>query len=540
MGPGPTIGLVKTLRSRAATAFSLSCVAALLAAGPTAAQVTVLVGDTVLCDGSRSEGHPSSYEWFVTEPGGGPPSSPTATGQSFPLMVDAAGTWTVELVASYAHQAPDGGSYQSTASTTFNAQSVVAELTLSSTLISTDEPLFLDGTASRWAPGVTPVVAWKVDATPWASCNTGVPPSSPDDLTCTIEPGSLPPGDYLAKLQLYDPASGDFHQRRRAFTVYEPVDFSVDFLWIPDNPDPGQLVQLQIEVTPAGMADDLVTATWAWDDGSPPDQVPCHPYGCLFWSHTFGSEGWYDVHLVVETPEETAEVTRTIQVGDPPLPPSASFSVQPAAPQLLQTVVFTFTGSCQEPCSYVWSFGDGGTASVASPTHAYATPGSYTAHLTVTNGGGSDGAQAPISVSQCWTPPPPSQDGSCYGGAVTLTAAAGAAWLWSTGETSRSVLVGLPGPYWVDVDAGGSCWGQAVRTVTLTNCGSSSGDANLDGITDAADLTALLRELTDGDGTAVTSAGGGELTAPGGDVNHDGLLDADDLEAIVAILFASP
>ena len=37
-------------------------------------------------------------------------------------------------------------------------------------------------------------------------------------------------------------------------------------------------------------------------------------------------------------------------------------------------------------CSYSWSFGDGETADVERPLHAYAAPGPYTAVATVTTG----------------------------------------------------------------------------------------------------------------------------------------------------------
>jgi hypothetical protein len=121
---------------------------------------------------------------------------------------------------------------------------------------------------------------------------------------------------------------------------------------------------------------------------------------------------------------------------------------------------------------------------------------------------------------------------------VELTAVSGTAHLWSTGATTRTIIVGPPGPYWVDVDSGGQCWGHAPWTVTLTNCGDPGGDANLDGATDAADLPALVRELTDGDGTAVVTAGGGDLTAPGGDVTGNGLLTVDDLLAVVGIIYS--
>jgi len=206
----------------------------------------------------------------------------------------------------------------------------------------------------------------------------------------------------------------------------------------------------------------------------------------------------------------------------------------------VRPVSFSFTGSCEEPCSYSWDFGDGAAASIPSPTHAYAVPGSYPVRLTVTNDGGNDSEQLPIAVSSCWSPGSPAQSGSCYGGPVQLTAAAGVAWLWSTGATTRSVTVVPAGAYWVDVNSGSSCWGHAPWTVVLDNCGDPGGDVNLDGRTDAADLPALLRELSDGDGTAVTAAGGGDLSAPGGDVTRDWLLTSADVEAILGILFGLP
>lgn len=521
--------------------FGLLTFAALLSAVWASGATVALLGDTVQCDASASEGHPSSYEWYVTGPDGQPPAQPTATGVSFPLLLDETGSWSVELVAHYAHQAAGGGTYQSTDTETITVKAVVAELSLSSDLISTEDLLELDGSASRWASGVTPQVTWKIDVGPWADCNTGPPPASPDDLHCTIPAGALAPGDHVAKLQLFDPISGDIHQRVRPFSVFEPTPLAVDFVWQPDNPDPDALVQVEILVDPPAAVDELVTAIWDWDEnGTDPEVVSCQtPWGCLVWSHSFSSAGWYDVHLVVETADETAEVTRTIQVGDPSLPPTASFDALPTDPQILHEVAFTFTGSCEEPCSYSWDFGDGTAASIPSPSHTYPIPDTFIARLVVSNDGGTDSAQVPIVVSSCWTPPSPTQTGDCYGGLVTLRAPDGVGWLWSTGHTSQSLTVLAPGAFWVDVDSGGSCWGYAARSVELVNCGDPGGDTNLDGTVDAADLIALIRELTDGDGDAVINASGGDLSAPGGDVNRDGLLNATDLEATLAALFAS-
>jgi PKD repeat protein len=528
------------MMGRTVTSLTVACAFALVSTTSAAGEpVTRLLGEIVVCDSSATEGHPVAVEWYVTEPDGDPPPDPTSTAASFPLTLDQVGTWSVELVARYAHQAPGGGSYQSSDTTEISVKSVVAEIGLSSTEIFVDEPLYLDGYDSRWAAGVTPVVKWKVDRVLFDPCNGEPPPTTPADIECTIPANTLDPGPHDATLVLRDPGSGTFDHELGEFTVNELVPLSVDFSWEPFNPDPGETVALEVMVEPPGAEHELLTATWTWSDGSPVDVVDCQsPWGCMVWSHQFADEGWYDVTLEVLSDTESAEAAHTIEVGDPPLPPTANFIAFPTDPLLLHEVSFVFTGTCEAPCSFLWEFGDGATATVQNPTHAYHLPDLHTARLTLTNDGGSDDAEQPIDVIPCWFPGDPQQNGICHGGPVELTAVSGTAHLWSTGATTRTIIVGPPGPYWVDVDSGGQCWGHAPWTVTLTNCGDPGGDANLDGATDAADLPALVRELTDGDGTAVVTAGGGDLTAPGGDVTGNGLLTVDDLLAVVGIIYS--
>src|SRR4030095_3534334 len=62
----------------------------------------------------------------------------------------------------------------------------------------------------------------------------------------------------------------------------------------------------------------------------------------------------------------------------------------------------TSTGSIT---SYAWTFGDGGTSTVASPSHTYAAAGSYTVSLTVTGPGGSNTQTRTNYVTVGTTPP---------------------------------------------------------------------------------------------------------------------------------------
>jgi lysophospholipase L1-like esterase len=81
----------------------------------------------------------------------------------------------------------------------------------------------------------------------------------------------------------------------------------------------------------------------------------------------------------------------------PDNPPTAAFSTS------CTELACTFTDQSADDGSIVgwsWSFGDGGTSTVASPGHTYATAGTYTVTLTVTDDGGlTDSATQPVTVS---------------------------------------------------------------------------------------------------------------------------------------------
>ena len=499
----------------------------------------VLTGEPITIDGSTSEGHPTGYSWYVTPPDEDPPEKPTSTEIGFALVPDVPGLWSVALDVDYAHQTVGGGLWSSSTCVTVQASSVVAAISTAAAQIPTDEPVELDGSGSLWASGVLPVVSWQVDGLPFGACNGGPPPPTPGDLECTIPAGWLAAGMHTVSLELTDPVSGQSSLAATDIEVIEVIPLSVTLSWTPFHPNPGQLVYFSADLSPATPEEDLTSVQWDLGDGTIISYTSCPPYygSCLEWPQTYADDAWYDVSVTVQTVDEIASDSARIEVGDPLAPPTASFTVAPAAPTLFESSTFTFDGSCTGACQFQWNFGDGAQSTALQPSHAWAVPDLYTVELTVINDAGADTADRSVEVSSCWQPVPPTQDGSCHGGPVWLTAPTGSAWLWSTGATTQVAAATMAGGYWVDIDDGTGCWGFTSATVVLSNCGDPSGDANLDGAVDAADLAALIPELTDGDGDAVVGAGGGDLTAPGGDVTRDSLLRKDDLLTVGLRLF---
>lgn len=86
-------------------------------------------------------------------------------------------------------------------------------------------------------------------------------------------------------------------------------------------------------------------------------------------------------------------------------PPKALFTAAPVTGLVPLTVQFT-NQSTGEINAYSWSFGDGQTSAVKSPSHIYQSAGKYTVKLTVAGPGGSD-SLAKAEFITVNNPPPP-------------------------------------------------------------------------------------------------------------------------------------
>ncbi len=117
--------------------------------------------------------------------------------------------------------------------------------------------------------------------------------------------------------------------------------------------------------------------------------------------------------------------------------------------------------------SYLWSNG----ATTQSIT--VGTAGNYT--VTVTMGPSCSATSTPTAVTIA--APAASISGTlvvCSGINTTLTATAGASYLWSTGATTQSISVGTAGPYTVTVTFNGGCTAGATANVTVNTLPSTT------------------------------------------------------------------
>jgi len=180
---------------------------------------------------------------------------------------------------------------------------------------------------------------------------------------------------------------------------------------------------LAVVFSGSGSDPDGTIASYSWtfgDGGTSTQQSP---------SHTYSVAGNFTATLTVR---DNAGATGSASVGIAVSsagnqPPSASAQASPLSGAAPLLVAFTGGGTDADGTivSWLWSFGDGGTATQQSPQHTYATAGNYTATLTVTDDGGATGSAAVGITVQASNQPPlanagPDQTNRDCGSTITL------------------------------------------------------------------------------------------------------------------------
>jgi PKD repeat protein len=163
-------------------------------------------------------------------------------------------------------------------------------------------------------------------------------------------------------------------------------------------------------------------------------------------------------------------------------PPVASFTANPTSGTVPLSVSFTDT-STGNPTGWSWDFGDGSPLStLQNPGHNYTVAGAYTAKLTASNSGGSNTAQATITVNPPTVPGRPT-------GVTAIAGNAAAAVSWAAAAANGSAIIG----YAVTSSPGSK---------TCTTAGALS--CNVTGLTNGQTYTFTVR-ATNGIGTGPAS-----------------------------------
>src|SRR5216117_425824 len=183
----------------------------------------------------------------------------------------------------------------------------------------------------------------------------------------------------------------------------------------------------------------LVAWNWTSSDGATSTEQNPPTY-------TYAQPGTYTVTLAVtDNVGATNSTQQNVTVGSANQPPVAGFTPSCSA------LTCTFTSTSSDPdgsiAGYSWNFGDGSPAvTTQNASHTYATGGSYTVTLQVTdNLGASNSSSQSVTVTPPNQPPVSSFTKSCNGLTCSFTSTSSdpdcsiASYRWTFGDGSPAV-----------------------------------------------------------------------------------------------------
>lgn len=338
---------------------------------------TGTVGVPVAFDGSGSsdsDGAIVAYDWDFGDGGTGTGVSPSHTYASD-------GIFTVTLTVTDDVAATDTDS--TTATITIGNQAPVADANgpYAGTV---GVPVVFDGSGSSDSDGTIVAYDWDFGD---GSTGTGVSPSH----TYASD------GTFSVTLTVTD--DGSLTDTASTTATIGPVP-NVPPVANADGPYSGTVgVAVLFDGTGSSDSDGTIVA-YDWDFGDGSTGTGVSP------SHTYASDGTFAVTLMVTDDDgATGTDTTSALIGTVPNEPPVADANGPYVGTVGVAVLFDGSGSSDSDgtiAAYDWDFGDGSVGTGVTPSHAYATDGTFNVTLTVTDDGGladSDSTTATITVA---------------------------------------------------------------------------------------------------------------------------------------------
>ena len=218
---------------------------------------------------------------------------------------------------------------------------------------------------------------------------------------------------------------------------------------------------------------------------------------------------------------------KIVKVGNQSSQPAATPNVAPVANFDFTCTDLTcgFTDSSTDAdgtvAAWSWTFGDNGTSAERTPSRTFASPGSYTVTLTVTdNRGGTDQHSAVVTVptgAPANAPPSASFTSTCTGLGCTFTDGSSdsdgtvTSWSWNFGDNTTSTdrnpshTYATAGTYTVTLVAtdNGGATATATRVITVSSASQNNAPTAKLAITCTALNCRLSSLSTDSDGSVV-------------------------------------
>jgi len=234
----------------------------------------------------------------------------------------------------------------------------------------------------------------------------------------------------------------------------------------PGTPCEGNLVPFT-DLSAANGGGTIVQWAWNFDDpasGLNNNSNSQNP------SHSFTTSGTFNVSLIVtNTNGCTDTVVNAVTIGALPV---ADFTADTAC--LGQMTNFVDASSGGTITGWFWEFGDGGTGTGATPTHLYATAGTYNVKLTVTTSAGCNkDITKPVIVYPALVAAFSYNAPACAGDSVLFTDQSNSphgyitTWQWDFGDGTTTPPINFPAnPNISHMYANG---GTYTVTLTVTN-----------------------------------------------------------------------